>query len=338
MLAIQPNLIQFGIYAFLISLFAVLLAGPKAIALLHSLRYGQTINSYVTQHQAKQGTPTMGGLLFPIGLAAALALTAILKAGSIWNGALQDLGALFIVFILHVGIGFADDYLSIKRGKNLGLKARHKLLLQTLVAAGFGFYIFLINPSDSNHDLTLWRGAVIHMPQAAYAALVAFCMVGMSNFTNLTDGLDGLAGGLALIVALGMAFASAFWNAPGAALFGWALAGALVGFLAYNHNPAKVFMGDTGSLALGASLLAMAALAKLEAPFVVMSLVFIAEGLSVCIQVGSFKLTGKRVFLMAPLHHHFEKLGWNEREIVFRFWLAGAVALCLGLLLWLAGV
>jgi len=309
--------------------------GRPVIAKLHLLKYGQTINSYLPEHKAKQGTPTMGGLMFLAGTAAALLAGTLMYSGKADAGAFRDVLIIFVVFALHAGVGFIDDYLSIKHGKNLGLKARYKMAFQILIAAGFGAYLFLSSPADARHVVTLWRGCEIHMPQIVYASLAAFVMVAMSNFTNLTDGLDGLAGGLGLIATLGVSALAASSAAPGAALFGWAFAGGLTGFLAFNHNPAKVFMGDTGSLAIGASLTAMAALAKIEVPFLIMSLVFIAEGVSVLIQVTSFKLTGKRVFLMTPLHHHFEKLGWSEREIVFRFWLAGAVALCLGILVWL---
>ncbi|MDR3707208.1 MAG: phospho-N-acetylmuramoyl-pentapeptide-transferase [Capsulimonadaceae bacterium] len=308
----------------------VLLAGPKVIGVLRQLKYGQTINTYVQQHQAKQGTPTMGGILFAFGLIVALLATVPLY-GNWASGDIRDQLIVVVVFIAHFGIGLTDDYLSIKRGKNLGLKARHKMAAQIVLAALFALYVVATSPADLPHELALLPGSIVHVPQGIYAVLVVLLMVTMSNFTNLTDGLDGLASGLAILVAAGLAGYASF-TCPGIAAFGWALSGALLGFLVYNGQPARVFMGDTGSLALGASLTAMAVLAHSEVVFLIFSLVFIAEGMSVVIQVASFKLTGKRVFLMSPLHHHFEKLGWTESQIVLRFWIAGVIALALGMM------
>jgi phospho-N-acetylmuramoyl-pentapeptide-transferase len=164
----------------------------------------------------------------------------------------------------------------------------------------------------------------------------AVLMIGMSNFTNLTDGLDGLAAGIALLALVGISWSiqAAFptWPLSEVAYFGWALAGACAGFLWFNRNPAKLFMGDMGSLALGSSLVAMAVLGKQEVALLFFCLVFIAEGVSVMMQVAYFKLThGKRIFRRAPLHHHFELLGWKETKVVHRFWIAGVLALSLGL-------
>jgi phospho-N-acetylmuramoyl-pentapeptide-transferase len=316
---------------FLVAFFSVVFAGPKVIAYMRSLKYGQTINEHLANHQAKQGTPTMGGVLFLVGVVVSLlAALALLPAARALP--LRDTLVVFLVFALHMGIGYADDYLSIKRGKNLGLKAREKLAAQVAIACSFAFYVFANSPADGPHDVMVGPEHMLRIPQLAYAILVAFVMVTMSNFTNLADGLDGLAGGLALIVVSGLS-AYASWMHPDIALFGWALAGSLLGFLVHNGNPARIFMGDTGSLALGSSMTAMAVLAHSEIVFLVFALVFIAEGLSVIIQVTSFKTTGKRVFLMSPLHHHFEKLGWKESQIVLRFWIAGVLALWLGMLL-----
>ncbi len=317
--------------AFLLSFFTVLLAGPKVIAFMRSLKYGQTINEHLENHQAKQGTPTMGGVLFLVGVVVSLIAT-IAFVPAARSLPLRDTLVVFLVFALHMAIGFADDYLSIKRGKNLGLKARQKLAAQVAIAFGFAFYVFANSPANGPHDVMVGPEHMLRVPELVYAFLVAFLMVAMSNFTNLADGLDGLASGLALIVVAGLS-TYASWMHPDISLFGWALAGSLLGFLIHNGNPAKIFMGDTGSLALGSSMTAMAVLAHSEIVFLVFALVFIAEGMSVVIQVISFKTTGKRVFLMSPLHHHFEKLGWKESQIVLRFWIAGAIALWLGMLL-----
>jgi len=316
---------------FTFAFLTVLLCGPRVIAALRALKYGQTINAYLEGHQSKQGTPTMGGLLFALGIMVAL-IVAGFAGGALSPGDIRDQIAVVLVFVAHLAIGLADDYLSVKRGKNLGLKARYKLSAQILCGAAFAFYVFATSPADSSHEIFLLPGRVAHMQQIVYAILAGILMAAMSNFTNLADGLDGLASGLALLVTVGLATYASL-SSPGIAIFGWALAGSLLGFLAYNGNPARVFMGDTGSLALGASMTAMAVLAHSEIVFLAFALVFIAEGMSVILQVASFKLTGKRIFLMAPLHHHFEKLGWTESQIVLRFWIAGVLALWLGILM-----
>ncbi|HEY3331707.1 MAG TPA: phospho-N-acetylmuramoyl-pentapeptide-transferase [Capsulimonadaceae bacterium] len=318
--------------AFFASFLSVLLAGPKVIAFMHRLKYGQTINSYLEEsHKAKQGTPTMGGILFLIGVAVSL-IVSIVCVPAVRATGMLDILVLALVFVLHMAIGFTDDYLSIKRGKNLGLKAREKLVAQIVIAFSFAFYIFANSPADGPREMMIGPDHVLRMPQMLYAFLVGILMISMSNFTNLTDGLDGLASGLGLLVVTGLAAYASYMH-PEVALFGWALAGSLVGFLVYNGNPAKIFMGDTGSLALGSTFTAMAILARSELVFLAFSLVFIAEGLSVVLQVASFKTTGKRIFLMSPLHHHFEKLGWTESRIVLRFWIAGIISLWLGMLL-----
>jgi phospho-N-acetylmuramoyl-pentapeptide-transferase len=316
---------------FIVAFLTVLLAGPKVIGVLRALRYGQTINIYLQGHQAKQGTPTMGGILIALGIIVAL-LAANMIGGGLAVEQIRDQIVVVVVFLAYFAIGLADDFLSVKRGRNLGLKARYKLAAQIVFAAAFAFYVFATSAADAPHEVMMGPERMARIPQVAYAVVAGMLMAAMSNFTNFADGLDGLASGLALLVAVGLAgYASV--ASPGVAAFGWALAGALVGFLAYNGSPARVFMGDTGSLALGASLTAMAVLAHSEIVFVIFALVFIAEGMSVVLQVASFKLTGKRIFLMAPLHHHFEKLGWTESQIVLRFWIAGAIALWLGVLM-----
>lgn len=291
--------------AFGVSLALVLGLGPPTLRFLAEVKAGQKISTDAPKrHLEKQGTPTMGGLLI---LAGAVAGAGFLTDARGWVvlGAILGFGLL----------GFLDDLLSLRRGKNLGLKARHKLLGQVVLGCGFAW---------------LWAVVSGIRPGAEGALQVllsAFLAVVMSNAVNLTDGLDGLAGGLSLIAysAVGV-FAGSTSLAP--VLF--AVAGSCAGFLWYNRHPARVFMGDTGSLALGAGLAfgVMGTPAPLPGRvglLLVVGVVFLAELMSVVIQVISFQTRGKRVFRMTPIHHHFELLGWTETQIVTRFWLAGAL-------------
>jgi phospho-N-acetylmuramoyl-pentapeptide-transferase len=315
----------------LIAFLAVLGLGKPVIAWLGRLKMRQSINTDAPAgHMAKQGTPTMGGILFLYGVA--ISLAAVAAFGLLPSGReLYPLLAVLAVFVLHLGLGFLDDYLKATRGKSLGLKARQKLAGQLVIAVGFVVYLIATAQPGVTTTLALWHTVLINVPAPLYYVLVVLLMIGMSNFTNLTDGLDGLAGGLGVLAFAGLSM-SIFAGVGVVSIFGWALCGAILGFLVFNVNPAQVFMGDTGSLALGSSLAAMAVLGKQELPVLLFGLVFVAEGLSVVLQVVSFKTRGKRIFKMAPLHHHFELLGWKETQVVFRFWIAGAVSLLLGLL------
>jgi phospho-N-acetylmuramoyl-pentapeptide-transferase len=309
----------------------VFLLGRPTIAWLAGLKMRQTINTDAPKsHLSKQGTPTMGGVLFFFGVTVALALLWI--ARMLPDGReLYPLYAVYAVFAAHLGLGFLDDYLKATRGKSLGLKARQKLLGQFIIAAGFTLYLFITAQPGVTTELTVWREVTVDVSPYLYYPLVILVMIAMSNFTNLTDGLDGLAGGLAVLALVGLAVSIV----PGysvLSVFVWAFAGAVLGFLCFNMNPAKVFMGDTGSLALGSSFAAVGIMGKQELALFVFALVFVAEGVSVILQVISFKTTGKRIFKMAPLHHHFELLGWSEKQVVFRFWIVGAIALFAGLL------
>jgi phospho-N-acetylmuramoyl-pentapeptide-transferase len=241
------------------------------------------------------------------------------------------IGVILLVLLLHMGLGFLDDYLKATRGKALGLKARQKLAGQVFIAVLFVVYLAFNAVPGVTTDIALWSGHVIELTPWLYYPLVVLLMVGMSNSANLADGLDGLATGLALLAFVGLAMTT-FSGAPEIAFFGWAMAGSCLGFLIYNGFPASVMMGDTGSLAIGASAAAMAVMGKEELPVLIFFLVFIVETLSVVIQVVSFKTRGKRVFKIAPLHHHFEMCGWREVQVVQRFWIAGAIALWLGLI------
>jgi phospho-N-acetylmuramoyl-pentapeptide-transferase len=325
--------------AFLTAFFVVLALGGKTIGYLAKLKMRQAINTDApASHMAKQGTPTMGGVLFLFGLIAVTLVgigTGVVTMDDftyVERGSfVGPLLAVLLVFLLHLGIGYLDDYLKATRGKSLGLKARQKLALQVIVAAGFAVYLYITRMAPMTAVISFGGGHLMLLPVWLYYPGVAVLMIAMSNFTNLADGLDGLASGLVLIACIGIAI-TVLPALASLRFFCWGLAGACLGFLIFNGNPARVFMGDTGSLALGSALTAVAVLGKQEIPFLLFMGVFIAEGLSVVLQVVSFKTTGKRIFRMAPLHHHFELLGWTEGQIVLRFWIAGVIFLWLGLL------
>jgi len=320
--------------AFLISLFAVVITGPAVIEGLTRLKMRQPNGADAPQpeaHRLKQGTPTMGGILFAVGVF--VAILAGFLAGWLPLGlAVGRLCAVVGVLVLHMGLGFIDDYLKATRGKAMGLKAREKLIGQLVIAVLFVVYLAVTADQGVTTTITITHDFVLNLSPWIYYPLVVLLMIGLSNSVNITDGLDGLAAGLAVPAFVGLSLAGFGGENGPVSFFGWAMAGACLGFLVYNGFPAKVFMGDTGSLAIGASLAAMAVLSKQEVPVLIFSLVYILETLSVVIQVISFKTRGKRIFKMAPIHHHFEMTGWKEVQVVQRFWIAGIILLWFGLI------
>lgn len=312
--------------AFVVALIMVLALGEPALRVLATVKAGQVIREDAPQrHQQKAGTPTMGGVLIVTGLVIGMLLSIGAQTAfaeppftRAWDP------AVFCTTVLaFAGIGLLDDYLIIRRGKNLGLKARQKLLMQFAVATAFTVYLFL--NAEMGETTVLKLGETRWDLHGWYYPLAVLFIVGLSNAVNLADGLDGLAAGLSLIAV------SALGSIAGTGETSWvlqatgALGGACAGFLNFNRYPARVFMGDTGSLALGASLALIAIFAKLELIAMVVFLVFWIEMLSVILQVVSFQTTGKRIFRMSPLHHHFELLGLHEVRVVMLFWLAGIV-------------
>ena len=333
------------------SLTAVLifvLCGPWFIARLRKFQIGQHIREDGPQsHHKKAGTPTMGGLLICAAIVISTLLWANLSVPAVWV-ALAGL-------VTFGAIGFWDDYAKIKRKRNLGLTARQKFALEILAAIVVGVLLLGMNAKrlytteinvpffkDVKPDLLIhaWLNNPWTYPLAFafFFAFVAMVLVGASNAVNLTDGLDGLAIGLMLIAAGAMTvlaylegnaeFArylelSRPRDAAELAIFSAAMTGASLGFLWYNAHPAEVFMGDVGSLALGGGLGTVAVLLKQELLLPFIAGVYVLEALSVILQVGSFKLRGKRIFKMAPLHHHFEQLGWAESKVIIRFWIIG---------------
>ena len=305
----------------------VLLLGPVVIPELNKLHCGQSIRGEGPQsHQKKSGTPTMGGLM----ILAGITLGTIAGAGT--NPA--ALLALFVV-LGHGAIGFLDDYIKVVKKRNLGLRAREKLAGQLIMAAAVTF----IGNRWVGISTELWlpfTTATVDLG-VFYYILVFFVLVGTTNAVNLTDGLDGLATGTVAVAAVTYAIVCVSLGKAALAAFCAATAAAAVAFLRFNAHPARVFMGDTGSLALGGALAAAAILTKTELLLIVIGGVFVVEALSVIIQVISFQTTGRRVFRMSPLHHHFELGGWAETKVVRVFWLAGAVSSGLALLILKAG-
>ena len=304
------------------------LLGPWFIRRLRALSVGQNIRDVGPQaHQVKSGTPTMGGILI---------LFACLGATLLW-GNLENIYVWVVVLVTAAfgAIGFADDYIKVRKRRSLGLTARAKMGLQILAGALMGLALFVLPSFDSQLTFPFLKRLVIDLG-ILYIPFVVVVLVGASNAVNLTDGLDGLAIGTTSVAAATYAvFTYVAGNrviagylqishVPGVgevAVFCGALVGAGLGFLWYNAHPAEVFMGDVGSLALGAGIGSVAVLAKQEILLVLVGGVFVMEALSVIIQVASFKLRGKRVFRMSPLHHHFELSGWAEPKVIVRFWI-----------------
>jgi phospho-N-acetylmuramoyl-pentapeptide-transferase len=264
----------------------------------------------------------MGGILIYLGILAGV----FAGAGGAWS---KNLVWLVLITLGFGAIGFIDDIIIIIAKRSLGLKARQKLLAQVVLAGIFGMYVLQSHALPSL--LIPFSSLQIPMTNAIVTFLfVVFTMVAETNAVNLTDGLDGLAAGTSVIASVAFGVLAMATNNPQLAVFCFALAGACLGFTWFNSPPAQVFMGDTGSLGLGAAFAAAATLIQTPLYLLVIGGIFLAEALSVAIQVTSFKLTGKRVFLMSPLHHHFELAGWMESKVVFRFWVVGILLAVIG--------
>ena len=300
-----------------------IITGVILIPLLRKLPFGQSVSLTLGErHLKKNGTPTIGGLIFIIPTIVSLLL--------LWfRGSIEMTSNLMIVlfvFISYALLGLADDLLKIVFKNNKGLSIMFKLLMQTIIALVF-FYIFIRNGGDPEIRISAIN-LYIYMGWT-YGLFILFLLVGSSNAVNITDGLDGLAGGLSAIAFL--AYGLIAWNTTWLvgyqeiAIFCFVLIGSLLGFLVFNTHPAKVFMGDTGSLALGGSLAAIAILTRHELSLAVVGGVFVIETLSSLIQIISIRKFHKKIFKMAPLHHHFEKLGWEENDIVKMFWIIGLI-------------
>ncbi|MCB1215384.1 MAG: phospho-N-acetylmuramoyl-pentapeptide-transferase [Deltaproteobacteria bacterium] len=324
--------------ALMTSLLIYLLFGKRFIAFLQRLKAGQFIREEGPEHhQVKGGTPTMGGILIVLALSVSTLLWSNLNNPYVWT--------VLFVLLGYGALGFIDDYLKVVKKRNLGLRAKTKFSLQAILSLSAGFLLIeychfsteLHFPflKDIHPDLGYW-----------YLALIFLVIVGTSNAVNLTDGLDGLvtgpniiafgAYGLLLYVAGNAKIADYLRvaSAPGTGeltVFCASMMGALIGFLWFNSHPAQVFMGDVGSLSIGAVLGTVALIAKAEILLILIGGIFVLETVSVITQVLSFKLTGKRIFRMAPLHHHFELKGWSESKVIVRFWIISLILAILSL-------
>lgn len=314
--------------AFAISLVVTLVMGPIAIPTLRRLKFGQNIRSDgPMRHLQKAGTPTMGGVMF---------LTGTAVGGFLLVRGMKDGIVVLVMTLVYGFIGFLDDYVKVVLKRSLGLRAREKLFGQIVFAAGLAVYSVFFTGRGT--DLVIpFSGFVspagIHLELGWWLFLIftVLMVVFMSNAVNLTDGLDGLASGVSVIVALTLVLIALKAGQTGVAVSMAALAGGCTGFLYYNRHPARIFMGDTGSLALGGGLSAAAVLTRSELFYIIIGSIFVLEALSVIIQVISFQTTGRRIFRMSPLHHHFELGGWGENRVVLAFWVAAFIFALVGL-------
>jgi phospho-N-acetylmuramoyl-pentapeptide-transferase len=304
---------------FVVALLLSLLVCPVAIGRLAKARMGQQIRKEgPASHLGKAGTPTAGGIVIIL-----LALLFYLVVDRRPAG-----GLIVLALVLGGGLGFIDDYRAFRGGRNLGLRAREKAAVQLVIGAGLAYLAFRLGfdrqlvPFDGPHSLGVWL-----------VPLGALAFVGGSNAFNLTDGSDGLAAGAGAILFGTLAMVGLMQHQTGTALVPAVLAGVLVGFLFYNFFPARIFMGDTGSLALGSAMVASAIVSGFLWYLPLLALIFVLETASVIAQVASFKLTGKRIFKMSPLHHHFHLLGWTEVWIALSFWVVGLAAAAVTVLL-----
>ena len=297
--------------AFLVSA----IAGRFIVPALRALKVGQSIREIgPTWHNSKQGTPTMGGLIFMLGIAVCV----ITGWRTMLGGDVTHLMVFGLALVCGV-IGFLDDFVKVKNKRNLGLTEIQKLVLQ--LAAAALFLILLRRTGHLTGDLYIpFANVSVTIPWILYLILSVFIIVGTVNAVNITDGIDGLNTSVTIPVMAFYAIAAWKWHLTGASLFAAAVAGALLGFLIYNWHPAKVFMGDTGSLFLGGAVCGLAYALDMPLILILVGIIYIAETMSDIIQVAYFKIThGKRIFRMAPLHHHFEKGGWSEVKIVVVF-------------------
>lgn len=304
--------------SFLITVFIA----PLFIPFLRRLKFGQSIREEGPKsHQQKSGTPTMGGIVFLLSI-----IVTTLFFAQLFDSIGTETTLLLLVTIGFGLLGFLDDFIKVVMKRNLGLTSLQKLIGQIIISI-----IFYVIYAQQGLSTELSFGFFSVDLGILYALFVLFWLVGFSNAVNLTDGLDGLVSGTAA-VAFG-AYAVIAWSQglDETAIFAFSVVGAIIGFLVFNAYPAHVFMGDTGSLALGGAIAVLSILTKFEFLLLLIGIVFVAETLSVILQVWSFKTRGKRIFRMSPLHHHFELGGWSEWRVVVTFWSVGVIAAAVGL-------
>ncbi len=321
--------IESGLYGVILAFTASALLGPILIPAFRKLKFGQNVRQDGPEtHLAKQGTPSMGGMIFL--LASAIALLFFVKGNS-------DSVALLLFTFSYGVIGFLDDYLKVKKKSSDGLSAIQKIILQSVLTALFLSYLVINKENYNMMYIPFTAGETIVLNPYLFVPFFFIAVVGTVNAVNLTDGLDGLASGVTLMVAIFFGFV-ALLAGSNVFIYAWALAGALLGFLIFNSNPAKVFMGDTGSLALGGFVVGIAFILNQPLLILIVVFIYVIEALSVTIQVTYFKYTkrkygeGRRIFKMAPFHHHLEKCGYKETKVVAIFYIATAMLCLLGFL------
>lgn len=304
--------------AFLVAL----VIGPIIIPFLKKIKFGQNIRAQgPKRHLSKAGTPTMGGII--------ILLPLILTSFFFYKYANRLI--LLVSITLGFGlIGFIDDFLKVALKRPLGLRAKQKILFQLILSAILIYYALIYSEFDTNILVPFFKSTLDLGPY--YIPFCTFVIISTVNSANLTDGLDGLLAGISIIISLAYILIGYINNDYNTLIFSCSLTGALLGFIIYNKHPAKVFMGDTGSLALGGALASIAVMTKTQLFIPVFGFVLVLEALSVIIQVFSFNLFGKRVFKMSPLHHHFELKGWKEQKVVFLFWTITFASVFIGLL------
>lgn len=321
------------IYTIIIGFFITLILGPLIIPFLKRLKVGQTVREEGPRsHLQKTGTPTIGGLII-----IASVLVTSFTTGIINRDLLVAIGAM-VAFGL---IGFIDDFIKVVLKRSLGLRAYQKMSLQIIVAVFLAIYQSNISVMGTKIIVPFIKGSLtlgsLTIPQyldlgILYIPFIVFVVVATVNSVNLTDGLDGLASGVTLIVAAFFSILALNWGYTSLAIFAAAVTGSCLGFLRFNSHPAQVFMGDTGSLALGGAISAVAILMNVALIVPIVGGIYFAEALSVILQVISFKLTGKRIFKMSPLHHHYELSGWAETKVVIVFWIVTVILCLVGML------
>lgn len=299
---------------------------PIFIPLLKRMKFGQSIREEGPEsHMKKTGTPTMGGLVFLI----SIIITVLLVA---WFAELLNAKVLILLLVLfgYGLIGFLDDFIKVVLKRNLGLTSLQKLIAQIVIAV---ISFLVLNGIDFETGVTIPFTDIALELSWFYVFFIVFWLVGFSNAVNLTDGLDGLVAGTASIAFAAFGLLAIYQDQIGIAIFTFSVTGGLLGFLIFNKYPAKVFMGDTGSLALGGALAMVSILLKQELLLLLIGLVFVIETASVILQVGSFKLRQKRIFKMSPIHHHFELSGWSEWKVGIVFWSVGLISAAIAVFL-----
>ena len=334
----MKEFLAFTALSFVLAFALTAILGPMFISWLHKLKYGQEIREEgPSWHQKKSGTPTMGGIMFITGIGVSVIINILIT--SIMGNMTEQIFKAIVLFLTALGfggIGFVDDYIKIVKKRNLGLTALQKFLLQLAFAAAYVVIMYFMGMLKTDVVIPFIKYTVT-LPLWLYIPFVMFVVVGTVNAVNLTDGLDGLASSVTVVSSLFFAAYAFFRIAPqqtGVSMFATAIAGGLVGFLIFNHYPARVFMGDTGSLFLGGAIALIAADLNMHLYLIIAGFVYFAETLSVILQTSYFKFTkkkygeGRRIFKMTPIHHHFEMSGWSEQRIVSVFSITTLI-LCL---------